>query len=212
MKPRRRTIDRKQEDDMERPNPNLFYTQPTFRADSPDFAKAKGQTDWTLDTPGIRLRLALDYYRFEAFATEHDRDACCGATGHEDVRYAPATMGDLMRDDVSLDEIACGHDIDHPDFESVVSPLFEAAMRRLVEELAENRGKTEEELASTEIIIARARYSIKATSVGEWIKLPISAMAVFEKGDRDVMDRTIAWLENRLELTASPPSSGAKPN
>jgi hypothetical protein len=197
---------------MERPNPGLFYTQPTFRADSPDFANAKGQTEWTLDTPGVRLRLALDFYRFEAFATEHDRDARCGATAHEDVRYAPATIGDLRHNDVSLDEIACGHDIDHPDFESVVSPLFDAAMRRLVQELMENRGKPEEELASTDIIIARARYSIKATSVGEWIKFPISAMAVFEKGDHDVMDRTIAWLENRLELSASPLLFDATPN
>lgn len=30
---------------MERPNPDLFYMQPTFRAASPDLAKAKGQTD-----------------------------------------------------------------------------------------------------------------------------------------------------------------------
>lgn len=197
---------------MERPNPDLFYTQPTFRADSPDLAEAKGQTDWTLDTPDIRLRLALDYYRFEAFATEHDRDARCGATAHEDVRYAPATIGDLRHNDVSLDEIACGHDIDHPDFESVVSPLFDAAMTRLVEELMDNRGKAEEELASTEIIIARARYSIKAKSVGEWIKFPISAMVVFEQGDSDVMDRTTAWLENRLVLTASPLLFNPKPN
>jgi hypothetical protein len=49
-------------------------------------------------------------------------------------------------------------------------------------------------------------------NVGEWIKFPISAMAVFEKGDRDVMDRTIAWLENRLELTASPLLFDATPN
>jgi len=197
---------------MERPNPDLFYTQPTFRADSPDLAEAKGQTDWTLDTPGIRLRLALDYYRFEAFATKHDRDARCGATAHEDVRYAPATIGDLRHNDVSLDEIACGHDIDHPDFENVVSPLFDAAMRRLVQELLDNQSKTEEELASTDIIIARARYSIKATSVGEWIKFPISAMVVFEQGDSDVMDRTTAWLENRLVLTASPLLFNPKPN
>jgi hypothetical protein len=197
---------------MERPNPDLFYTQPTFRADSPDFAKAEGQTDWTLDTPGMRLRLALDYYRFEAFATEHDRDARCGATAHEDVRYAPATIGDLRHDDVSLDEIACGHDIDHPDFESVVVPLFDAAIRRLVQELMDNQGKSEGELASTDIIIARARYSIEAKSVGEWIKFPVSAIAVFEKGDRDVMDRTIAWLENLLVLTASPLPFNPKPN
>jgi hypothetical protein len=184
-------IDRNLEVYVERPNPNLFYTQPTFRADSPDFAKAKGQTDLTLDAPSIRLRLALDYYRFEAFATEHDRDAHCGAAAHEDVHYAPATIRDLWHNHVSLDELACGHDTDHPDFESVVSPLFDAAMRRLIGEVMNNPDKTREELGSTAIIIARARYSIKAKSFGEWIKFPISAMTVFETGDRDVMDRTI---------------------
>jgi hypothetical protein len=61
----------------------------------------------------------------------------------------------------------------------------------------DNPDKTGEELASTEIIIARARYSIKAKSVGEWIKFPVSAMTVFEKGNQDIMDRT-------LVLTASP--------
>ncbi|MCW2858267.1 MAG: hypothetical protein JWR52_3882 [Marmoricola sp.] len=197
---------------MKRPNPNIFYTQPTFRADSPDIAKAKGQTDWTLETPGIRLRLAIDYYRFEAFANERDRNARCGPTAHEDVRYAPAKMKDLRHNGISLDDIACGYDIDHPDFERVVSPLFDAAMRRLIGEVVNDPDTTGEELASTEVIIARARYSIVAKSVGEWIKFPISAMAVFEKGDRDVIDRTIAWLENRLELTASPLLFGAPPN
>ena len=112
---------------MDRPDPALFYTQPTFRAVSPDFAEAKGQTDWSLETPGMRLRLALDYYRFEAFADAQTRDARCGATGHEDVRYAPATIGDLTHNDITSDMVACGHDIDHPDFERVVSSLFDAA-------------------------------------------------------------------------------------
>lgn len=197
---------------MKRPNPNFFYTQPTFRADSPDFAKAMGQTEWTLETPGAGLLLALDYYRFEAFATKHERDARCGPTAHEDVRYVPATIKDLKRNEVSLDVIACGHDVDDPDFDRVISPLFGAVMKRLFCEVAGNPYKTGEELASAEIIIARVRYSIKAKSVGDWIKFPISAMTVFEKGDRDVMDRTISWLENRLELTASPLLFGAKPN
>jgi hypothetical protein len=189
---------------MEQSNPDLFYTQPTFRADSPDFAKAKGQTDWTLETPGIRLRLALDYYRFEAFVTQRERDARCGPTAHPDVRYAPATTTDLKLNDISIDVVACGHDIDHPKFDSVVSPLFDAALKRLIRQVMDNPDKTGEELASTEIIIARSRYSIKAKAVGEWIKFPVSAMTVFEKGNQDVMDRTIAWLENRFVLTASP--------
>lgn len=34
---------------MKRTVDKLFYTQPTFRAESPDIAKAKGQTNWTLN-------------------------------------------------------------------------------------------------------------------------------------------------------------------
>jgi hypothetical protein len=200
----RRTIDRKEEDHMERPNPNLFYTQPTFRAASPDFAKLKGQTEWKLDTPGIGLALAFDYYRFEAFATKDERNARCGPTAHQDVRYVPATTTDLKLNNVSLDSIACGHDIDHPRFDEVVSPLFDAALKRLIRDVADGPKKTEGRIASTEILIAKTRYSISAEAVGQFIKFPVSAMAVFEKGNQHVMDRTIAWLENRLVLTASP--------
>jgi hypothetical protein len=197
---------------MEQSNPDLFYTQPTFRADSPDFAAAQGQTEWTLETPGINLRLALDYYRFEAFATKHERDARCGPTAHQDVRYAPATTKDLRSNDITIDRIACGHDIGHPMFDAVVSPLFDAAFRRLIGEVVGSPKDTEGMIAESEIIIARARYSIKTESAGGWIKFPVSAMAVFEMANRDVMDRTIAWLGNRIELTASPSLFDPKPN
>lgn len=211
MKPGHR-VDLNHEHDMKRPDLNFFYTQPTFRAASPDLDKLRGQTEWTLQTPGIELRLALDYYRFEAFATKHERDARCGPTVHEDVRYAPATTKDLSSNGITIDMIACGHDIDHPMFDTVVSPLFDAAFKRLIGDLIEVPKGTHGMLASTEILIARARYSIKAEAVGDWIKFPVSAMVVFEKGDRDVMDRTIAWLENRIELTASPSLFDPKPN
>ncbi|MHC2624004.1 hypothetical protein ACVIW2_006036 [Bradyrhizobium huanghuaihaiense] len=199
---------------MRRPNPNLFYTQPTFRADSPDLdrLKTRAQSDWTLDTPGIGLALALDYYRCEAFATRHERDARCGPTGHRDVRYQPATAKDLKHNRVSLEMIACGYDIDHPRFDEVVTPLFDAAFRRLIGDLVEAPKSAEGMLASAEIMIARVRYSLKAEAAGGWIKFPVSAMAVFEKGNRDVMDRTVAWLENRIQLTASPSLFDPRPN
>lgn len=164
MTPGRHSFNLNDEDDMERPNPNLYYTQPTFRAASPDLAKLRGQTEWTLQTPGIELRLALDYYRFEAYATKHERDARCGPTAHQDVRYAPATTKDLSSNDVTIDMIACGHDIDHPMFDAVISPLFDAAFRRLIGDLIEVPKGTQGMLASTEILIARTRYSIKASS------------------------------------------------
>jgi integrase len=212
MTPSRHRVNLNYEDHMERPNPNLYYTQPTFRAASPDLAKLRGQTEWTLQTPGIGLRLALDYYRFEAFATKHERDGRCGPTAHQDVRYAPATTKDLRSNDITIDMIACGHDIDHPMFDAVVSPLFDAAFRRLIGEVVGSSKDTEGMIAESEIIIARARYSIKAESVSGWIKFPVSAMAVFEKADRNVMDRTIAWLDNRIQLTASPSLFAPRPN
>src|ERR1700682_160144 len=110
--------------------PHFFYTEPQFRASSPDFAKLKAAPEWTLDTPGIGLALALDYYRFEAFATADDRDACCGPTAHPDVRYAKAPIADLKRNKVTIDNIACGLTVDHPDFDEIMTPLFEAAMVR----------------------------------------------------------------------------------
>jgi hypothetical protein len=212
MMPGRRSVDLNHEDDMERPNPKFFYTQPTFRAASPDLDKLRGQTAWTLQTPGIGLRLALDYYRFEAFGTKHERDARCGPTAHQDVRYAPATTKDLRSNDITIDMIACGHDIDHPMFDTVVSPLFDAAFRRLIREVVDSPKNTEGVIAESEIIIARARYSMKAESAGGWIKFPVSALTVFEKTNRDVMDRTAAWLENRIELTASPSLFDPRPN
>ncbi|WP_158268071.1 hypothetical protein [Bradyrhizobium sp. MOS002] len=56
------------------------------------------------------------------------------------------------------------------------------------------------------------RYSLKAEAAGGWIKFPVFAMAVFEKGDADTMERTVAWLEHRIELTASPSLFDPKPN
>lgn len=197
---------------MQRPDPTLFYTQPMFRAASPDFAQAKEQTDWGLETPGARFMLAFDLYRFEAFATRRDRDVRCGQTGHEDVRYAPATFKDVTQNKVTLDQIACGHDIDHPSFDAVVSPLLRAAVRRLVGEIMNDPDRSEKTIASAEIIIARARYSIEAKSVGDRIEFLISAISVFEERDEDAMDRTICWLEHRLKLMASPALFGASPN
>lgn len=197
---------------MERPNPKLFYTQPIIRTDSPDLAKLRRQTELTPKTPGFELALALDYYRFEAFSTKHERDACCGPTRHRDIRYAPATSADLRRNGISLDRVACGHDIDHPRFDAIVSPLFDAAFRRLIGEVIGAPKHTEGMIASAEILIARTRYALEAESVGDWIKFPVSAIGAFEEGDPDVMERTIAWLENRIQLTASPSLFDPRPN
>jgi hypothetical protein len=43
--------------------PIAFFAQPCFRAASPHLAKLKGATELTLETPGVGLALAMDYYR-----------------------------------------------------------------------------------------------------------------------------------------------------
>ena len=50
--------------------PNAFFAQPCFREASPDFEKLKAATKLSLKTSGIRLALAIDYYRVEAFLTK----------------------------------------------------------------------------------------------------------------------------------------------
>jgi hypothetical protein len=193
------------------PNARFYYAQPLFRASSPDFEKLKGQTEWTLDTPGIGLALAFDYYRFEAFTTADDRDACCGPTAHPDVSYGIATAKDLRQNKITMDDIACGVAVDHPHFEEIMAPLFDAAMARLFGDMPTDPDMSGR-LASTEILIARTRYTISAEKTGEWINFPVEAMTVFEKGDRDVTDRTLDWLHNRLVLTASPSLFNARPS
>jgi hypothetical protein len=186
--------------------PHFFYTEPQFRASSPDFAKLKAAPEWTIDTPGIGLALALDYYRVEAFATEKDRDAACGPTAHEDVRYVPVGRRDLGHDDTGLDNIACGYAVDQPRFDEIVTPIFDTALKQLIGDLMEAPKEQTGIVASIVIPIARVRYTILAERVGDWIKFPVKGLAVFERVDQDLIDRTADWLHNRLILKASPPT------
>jgi len=183
--------------------PNLFYAEPQFRASSPALAQLKQAKHWTLQTPGITFALATDYYRVEAFATERDRDAACGPTAHEDVRYVSADRRDLDRENIRIADIACGYPVDHPRFDEIVTPIFEAALKRLIRDLMEAPKGQPGIVASTLIPIARTRYKISAEQVGEWINFPVDGLTVFEKADQDLVSRTVEWLENRLKLTAS---------
>lgn len=112
--------------------PNFFYTEPRCRTSSPDFGKLKGATEVTLDTPGARLWLALCYYRVEAYATRKDRDTACGPTAYEDVQYFSASGKTLSGCNITLDEIACGHSVDDPHFDTIFTPIFDAAVKRLI--------------------------------------------------------------------------------
>lgn len=192
--------------------PQLFYAEPRFRASSEDLAKLKGAVEWTLDTPGISFGLALDYYKVEAFATKEDRDAACGPAGHDDVSYAPITRNDLIRGEVTLDDIACGYSLGHPRFDEVITPIFDAALKRLIGDAVEATQDQAGIIASTVISIGRARYTISAERSGDWIKFPVEGMAVFEEVDNDLLSRTVDDLQGRLMLTAAPTMVGAVGN
>lgn len=192
--------------------PNAFYAEPRFRKSSPDFAKLRAATELTLETPGITLALALDYYRVELFATEEDRDLACGPTAHKDVKYFPTTRGALIHAGISLDDISCGHNVDHPRFGEILTPIFDAAAKRLIKDLVHSSADRDGIVASTMIPIARARYTISVTSAGDWMNFGVDALSAFEQSNDDVMDRTVEFLEGRLALQISPAMINAKGN
>lgn len=194
--------------------PNFFYAEPRFHAASEDLAKLKEATEqeWILDTPGLSFGLALDYYRVEAFVTKSDRDAACGPTAHQDVRYVPASRSGLMRGDITMDHITCGYTIDHPRFGDVFDPIFEAAVRRLIGGVLAAPDDQAGTVALAAITIARVRYTISAVSAGDWIEFPVKGLAAFEQFDQELMQRTIVYLGERLILHMSPDLVGAKPN
>lgn len=188
--------------------PKAFYAEPRFRSSSPDFEKLKKATDLTLETPGVGLALAMDYYRVEAFSHRIDRDKACGPTAHPDVRYFPVTREALILKCTSLDEIACGCTVDQPNFEAVLDPLFERMLARLLDDAARTRKGT----ASTILTIARARYTISARWKGDWLNFDVEAFSAFEQIDADMMDRAIRHLNDRLALHLSPRPPDASMN
>lgn len=189
--------------------PEGFYAEPRFRRSSPDLEKLKSVANLTLDTPGIGLALAIDYYRVEVFAHRLDRDKACGPTAHPDVRYFPITREALILRRASLDDIACGCSVDHPDFEAVLDPLFDRILARLLEDAARVR---KVKAATATLTIARARYTISATWKVDWLNFTVDAFSAFEQVGGDIMDRTVRHLNDRLALQLSPGRVGAKMN
>lgn len=192
--------------------PNFFYTEPRCRTSSPDFGKLKGATEVTLDTPGARLWLALCYYRVEAYATRKDRDTACGPTAYEDVQYFSASGKTLSGCNITLDDIACGHSVDDPHFDTIFTPIFDAAVKRLIRDAVTAPKGHAGTIASTTISIARVQYEILADQAGDWIKFSVEGRAVFEEVDDDLMERTAAYMEKRLMLQMSPSLISAKCN
>lgn len=186
-----------------------FYAEPRFRKSSPDFEKLKRATALSLDTPGIGLALAMDYYKVEAFAREFDRDKACGPTAHPDVRYFPIMRDALISRDTSLDEIACGDSVDHPDFDAMLKPLFDRMLERLLDDARRARRN---EATSAVLTIARARYTISATWKDDWLNFAAEAYSAFEEAKGDVMERTVQHLNDRLRLLLSLNRVGARLN
>lgn len=186
-----------------------FYAEPRFRRSSPDFEKLKRATELTLDTPGIGLALAMDYYKIETFAQKLDRDKACGPTAHPDVRYFPITRDALILRDTSLDEIACGSSVDHPDFDAMLNPLFYRMLERLLDDARKERRN---QVTSTILTIARARYTVSPTWKDDWLNFAAEAYSAFEEAAADVMERTVQHLNDRLRLHLSLNRVGARLN
>jgi hypothetical protein len=180
--------------------PEGFYAEPRFRKSSPDFAKLRSASTLTLDTPGIGLALALDYYKVEVFARRVDRDRACGPTAHPDVQYFPIKRKALLEGGISSEEISCGYAFDHPKFATVLDPMFGRVTRRL---LADATGKKKNAITAAIMTIARARYTISATWKGDWLNFSVDAYSAFDEADGIVMERTTSQLHDRLALNLS---------
>jgi hypothetical protein len=109
----------------------------------------------------------------------------------------------------SLDYIACGCHVDHPDFDTMLKPFFDQTLVRLLEDAGNAKWGT---IASTTLTIARARYTISAKCKGDWLNFAVDAFSAFEQVSAEIMDRTVLHLNDTLALHLSPRGVGAKMN
>jgi hypothetical protein len=188
-----------------------YFAQPCFRKDSPDFAHLRNlPNECTLETPGAFLALAVDYYQIEAYANEADRNAACGPTAHPDVRYFPINEADIG--ERPADDIGCGYSIDHPKFEEIAEHAFARAIGRLIDRIVQTpHGKTGS-IATSDLFIARARYTLVAIAGPAYISFDVHALSAFENIENEVMKRTADYLNNRLMLELSPSMINARLN
>jgi hypothetical protein len=179
----------------------VYFAQPLFDQNSPDFEHLRSLPDkFTLNTPGARLALALNYYTVEAYAREADRDAACGMTAHPDIMYVPT-------DEVSAEEtdmIGCGYPIGHPDFERVLDPIFSRLVERLIGKMMAAGRNAKGPIAMEALSVARTRYTIEAIANRDSIRFEVDGLAVFEKRERATINATCAFLEERLHLHLLP--------
>jgi hypothetical protein len=146
--------------------------------------------------PGASLAMALDHYIIEAYARKSDRNAACGMTAHPDITYVPIAPSRAKK----ADEIGCGYAFDHPDFETVLDPIFSRSVKRLIANMVATGQKAKGPIAMEVLSIARTQYKIEAIAEQDIIRFEVSWQALFEKTDRTTIERTCAFLEDRLHL------------
>jgi hypothetical protein len=148
-----------------------------------------------LDTPGGRLKLALEYYCAEAYAWPSDRRKACGLAANPRVKYFVTDPQDIREN--GINQISCGYSIDHPRFERVFGPTFAITLRQLSKAISEKK---------TEAIvfpIARASYAITPIRDGTRFRFLVQGFSAFEEAEQSTLDRTVKFLEQRLILQTS---------
>ena len=80
-----------------------------------------------------------------------------------------------------IGSLACGHTLDHPDFEQVFAPIFDAALRYLAGELIQTPRPKNGPVAATVMSIARARYTITVIAAEDWFNFNVGGLCLFEK-------------------------------
>lgn len=177
-----------------------FFAEPLFNGASPDMAHVRNlQGNVKLDTPGVNLAAASEYYWIEAYASVRDRDAACGLAANRDVKYIALTSNDIPR--AELGRISCGYAIDHPQFEEVFELTFAATLRNLANLVSSNGGRR---IQAAEFSIGRVHYAITPLpDRGSRFRFRIDGLSLFEKHEQDLLDRTAEFLEERLVAETS---------
>lgn len=175
----------------------MYYAQPQFREDIPNlhhlYALSPG---FAQDAPGASLAMAVDHYVIEAYAQKADRDAACGMTAHPDITYVPIAPSRAR----NADEIGCGYAFNHPEFERVFDPIFSRSVKRLIADMVSAGRKAERRVATEILSIARTRYKMDVIAGRNNISFGISWHAPFEETDLTTIEKTCAFLEDRLHL------------
>jgi hypothetical protein len=125
----------------------------------------------------------LSTRRPEAFATAAARDKRLGRFGLYEVVAAP--WAEVAARGFQIEELACGHALGEPGFDTIAPPLVDA--------IAQEVAKTMDRLGT--VIISRVCYEIHFARCGT----PIFAHpAIGFRADTTLMEATMDWLQSQL--------------